>query len=130
MIGTSEDFAIADVIDDWSQSPFGFWGDWNPLPRRASFCPATGGHNRLSAFGVIGTIKMTAAMKKDIRSHNRLSAFGVIGTSFTAFSMATIRSHNRLSAFGVIGTLVAIAGMGLLTGCHNRLSAFGVIGTL
>ena len=27
--GTSEDFAIADVIDDWSQSPFGFWGDWN-----------------------------------------------------------------------------------------------------
>ena len=105
MIGTLKRDSLLTKYLDWSQSPFGFWGDWNPLPRRASFCPATGGHNRLSAFGVIGT-------------------------SFTAFSMATIRSHNRLSAFGVIGTLVAIAGMGLLTGCHNRLSAFGVIGTL
>ena len=38
------------------------------------------GHNRLSAFGVIGTFEKAKQMMKKAIGHNRLSAFGVIGT--------------------------------------------------
>ena len=65
-----------------SQSPFGFWGDWNLGSRLWGGCGCPR-HNRLSAFGVIGTMKYY--IKKADRppgSHNRLSAFGVIGTLF------------------------------------------------
>ena len=44
-----------------------------------------GSHNRLSAFGVIGTIDMDKYSKYNSdNSHNRLSAFGVIGTGSTS----------------------------------------------
>ena len=37
-------------------------------------------HNRLSAFGVIGTFAAGHTQKTHYARHNRLSAFGVIGT--------------------------------------------------
>ena len=37
-----------------SQSPFGFWGDWNKMENYRTNLKLKG-HNRLSAFGVIGT---------------------------------------------------------------------------
>ena len=37
-------------------------------------------HNRLSAFGVIGTFTVKGKQNMNTISHNRLSAFGVIGT--------------------------------------------------
>ena len=44
--------------------------------------------------------------------HNRLSAFGVIGTSHCLnLSLEYQLSHNRLSAFGVIGTYIVRAGL-------------------
>ena len=38
------------------------------------------GHNRLSAFGVIGTLPCVLKLVVQTNGHNRLSAFGVIGT--------------------------------------------------
>ena len=65
------------------------------------------------------------------RSHNRLSAFGVIGTYMLSVLIAgqNTSSHNRLSAFGVIGTRIAGIEITHNHSRHNRLSAFGVIGT-
>ena len=112
-------------------------------------------HNRLSAFGVIGTISTRISFWRPKMGHNRLSAFGVIGTKLHVASiMQLLRSqspfgfwgdwnykqqlypdhvvfcHNRLSAFGVIGTIVPHPlRLRKATNGHNRLSAFGVIGT-
>ena len=95
---------MASCYYDWSQSPFGFWGDWNYFVRAYAKGAATSGHNRLSAFGVIGT-KSKLRVQINGLSHNRLSAFGVIGTiARTGAIRLNIRGHNRLSAFGVIGT--------------------------
>ena len=63
--------------------------------------------------------------------HNRLSAFGVIGTPVTTLRPGRGRQcHNRLSAFGVIGTEQDNKNNGGMKMGHNRLSAFGVIGTV
>ena len=62
-------------------------------------------HNRLSAFGVIGTENVPGVFSTNGGGHNRLSAFGVIGTRvFEIVRKADNVGHNRLSAFGVIGT--------------------------
>ena len=47
------------LIENWilSQSPFGFWGDWNKI-EMVDDKTRYRGHNRLSAFGVIGTTKI------------------------------------------------------------------------
>ena len=47
------------------------------------------GHNRLSAFGVIGTDMGIVRKINAFIGHNRLSAFGVIGTT-TLYSMKHI----------------------------------------
>ena len=58
-----------------SQSPFGFWGEWNKF--------VVGGFGglgeSLSAFGVIGT-PARILHQREGKGHNRLSAFGVSGT--------------------------------------------------
>ncbi len=59
-------------------------------------------HNRLSAFGVIGTEqdnKNNGGMKM---GHNRLSAFGVIGTQIVGFG-DTLEHAMSQSPFGFWG---------------------------
>ena len=70
-------------------------------------CPVWNSHNRLSAFGVIGTASNAGSTQRLFQCHNRLSAFGVIGTFYSLPPAEQVEecSHNRLSAFGVIGTL-------------------------
>ena len=50
---------------------------------------------------------MTLISVAQTLGHNRLSAFGVIGTNKEDMIMEKIYCHNRLSAFGVIGTIEA-----------------------
>ena len=89
-----------------SQSPFGFWGDWNKVQYYAFF-KAMESHNRLSAFGVIGTtMNVTLAEDEYKKSQSPFGFWGdwnSIDVLFTA--KIWLCGHNRLSAFGVIGTI-------------------------
>ena len=54
VIGTDDAIKVFRENVKKSQSPFGFWGDWN-MKHEINGIPIYFGHNRLSAFGVIGT---------------------------------------------------------------------------
>ena len=128
---------------------------WLELTELLCHWKSSSRHNRLSAFGVIGTWKANQNWTTFQKSHNRLSAFGVIGTwklNYKAKELISVTiafrllgwlelyiartgairlniRHNRLSAFGVIGTTIDFS-ISIYKYCsHNRLSAFGVIGT-
>ena len=58
-------------------------------------------HNRLSAFGVIGTLGIRD-MLTDTICHNRLSAFGVIGTAQTTATVKRTEKESQ-SPFGFWG---------------------------
>ena len=57
LLGWLELFRTGENDDEESesQSPFGFWGDWNSAKRSRVWKVCCSCHNRLSAFGVIGT---------------------------------------------------------------------------
>ena len=59
-------------------------------------------HNRLSAFGVIGTISTRISFWRPKMGHNRLSAFGVIGTQIVGFG-DTLEHAMSQSPFGFWG---------------------------
>ena len=66
-----------------SQSPFGFWGEWNY--RQAVFNVKRKAKSQ-SPFGFWGEWNSMGNFegRRKIRSHNRLSAFGVSGTQTAA----------------------------------------------
>ena len=113
-----------------SQSPFGFWGDWNrmdtPALRWMFSC-----HNRLSAFGVIGTLG-------GIKWSNLImllsqSPFGFWGDWNIVAECALSEQEYKKSQspFGFWGdwNLSCCSKKYFHNLRHNRLSAFGVIGT-
>ena len=61
----------------------------------------TDGHNRLSAFGVIGTSSAEEEAPSSTLSHNRLSAFGVIGTKQDEGE--TMKGYKVTIAFRLLG---------------------------
>ena len=87
-------------------------------------------HNRLSAFGVIGTYACFEKAKQMIKSHNRLSTFGVIGTRCVS-GLSRQLFYKSQSPFGFWGDWNKVQYYAFFKAMesHNRLSAFGVIGT-
>ena len=113
-----------------SQSPFGFWGEWNfrktktAVPRRIVTI----------AFRLLGGLEPHASRVLRLHINNSVTiAFRLLGgleliPVYGSFSYGS--SHNRLSAFGGIGTENGFSIEILEVDSHNRLSAFGVIGTV
>ena len=135
-----------------SQSPFGFWGDWNWKKISKKWDNTLASHNRLSAFGVIGTITSSIVLNclkavtiafrllgwlepcyeraKQMMQNAVTIAFRLLG--WLELNRCLIHcwnstSHNRLSAFGVIGTNLT---MGNLSQCLAVTIAFRLLGWL
>ena len=111
-----------------SQSPFGFWGDWNVF-FKVKNNKRNDGHNRLSAFGVIGTWIMLMILMGIIMSQ---SPFGFWGDwNQTNKHRSKLKWKMSQSPFGFWGdwNVSPLSGLYTYVFSHNRLSAFGVIGT-
>ena len=129
VIGTVVPVEVRAVTSERSQSPFGFWGDWN----REEYDLLPGvvkSHNRLSAFGVIGTTVSVRSVTNPKPMSQ--SPFGFWGDwNAIAETPVTKPAEVSQSPFGFWGdwNFKADEYKPKAKHSHNRLSAFGVIGT-
>ena len=87
-----------------SQSPFGFWGEWNNSYSGGRTGKHFRGHNRLLAFWGSGTSNDIQEFQVIQRSQSPFGFWGEWNSMPISIRRGRSWSHNRLSAFGASGT--------------------------